>query len=182
MTRPSCISHLRFGRESGFTLIELIAVLTLIGILAAVIFPKFASTPSFQERILTDQLMNMVLKTRLHALSRESQNLALRVTKNEHWQLDIVAKNRRDERSEQTLVSEKLAEGRAELSVSVLGRTPLNINEGMLFEFDRLGNIAQLNHQALTANIYLKLAEKHLCISPAGLAWQPASKQACEHG
>lgn len=182
MSRPDTTTHQRSGRESGFTLIELISVLTLIGILAAVIFPKFASTQSFQQRIFTDQMMNLVLKTRLHALSRENQALALRITQTDTWLFEVIVDNNKDGRYDQTLSEEKLELGSTNFHITANGLPPLSISEGLLLEFDTLGNITHINTKPLSANLYVQMAEKSLCVSPAGLAWKAPSKEACKNG
>src|SRR3990167_3426249 len=43
-------------RASAFTLIELITVIAIIGVLAAVVGPRFASTDTYDERIFHDDL------------------------------------------------------------------------------------------------------------------------------
>ena len=49
---------LRFHYQSGFTLIELILVIVLLGIISAVAIPRFSNTSSFDERVLFDDTLN----------------------------------------------------------------------------------------------------------------------------
>lgn len=191
MTRPVNTPPKTTGREVGFTLIELIAVLTLIGILAVVVFPKFASTQAFQQRILSDQLTNMLLQSRAQALSRDKQPIALRVVTEEVWQLTILADSNGDGRYDLTLTEEKLDSPNTNISLiynnDLLGNSEISSGssesgEGFLLAFDQLGNVQAANQQAIRSNLLFRLNDKLLCVSPAAIAWQPKAEKECLNG
>ena len=46
--------------DDGFTLIELIVVITLIGVLAAVVGPRFASTDVYEQRTFYDDVLQAI--------------------------------------------------------------------------------------------------------------------------
>jgi MSHA pilin protein MshC len=46
--------------KSGFTLIELITVITILGVLAAVVGPRFASTDVYDERVFYDDVLQAI--------------------------------------------------------------------------------------------------------------------------
>lgn len=52
------ISSLKRHHELGFTLVELVMVLVLIGILTSVALPKFAGRSSFDQRVFFDDTLN----------------------------------------------------------------------------------------------------------------------------
>lgn len=181
MSRPETSTELVSGRESGFTLIELISVLIVVGVIAAVVFPRMASTTAFQQRILTDQLSNLVLEARQFAQSRQRQGIALEIRRQQDWQIRILLDADNNAEFEQALAIEQLT-GTPELTLSGAQQQRLSQGDRLRLYFDQLGNIVRINDQPMRANLYIQAAEnKSLCISPAGLAWN-ASQEACEHG
>ncbi|MAR91893.1 MAG: prepilin-type N-terminal cleavage/methylation domain-containing protein [Pseudomonadota bacterium] len=54
--------------HSGFTLIELITVITIIGVLAVVVGPRFSSSTVFEERTFFDDLAQAVRYTQAKAM------------------------------------------------------------------------------------------------------------------
>lgn len=182
MLRPAKTCLTNTGRDAGFTLIELIAVLIVVSILGAVVFPRFASTPSFQQRILTDQLENLIHRARLHALSRESQSIRLTISKPDEWQIRIVADTNLDGQFNQTLMEETLGPSPDNLQIQGTSGFSQSATQQVQLDYDSLGNIHRINGQLLGGNLYFSAAEKSLCITPSGLAWQAVSKEACDRG
>jgi MSHA pilin protein MshC len=63
MPNPSFPSHFQShasSRARGFTMIELVAVIVLVGILAAFAAPRFMQNDAFDARTFTDQNLNML--------------------------------------------------------------------------------------------------------------------------
>ncbi|RLU01868.1 GspH/FimT family pseudopilin [Ketobacter sp.] len=56
------------SHSSGFTLVELITVITIIGVLAVVVGPRFASTDVFDERTFFDDVAQAVRFAQAKAL------------------------------------------------------------------------------------------------------------------
>lgn len=182
MSRPSCSSHCQIGRESGFTLIELISVLVLIGILAVVVFPKMASTQSFQTRLFTDQLMSAVHQARLLALSRQGQQITLKVQRQDHWQFRISADTDHDGQADLTLSEDNLGDKPSTLIIDNNEKQRLGEGDSLQLRFDHLGNVVLVNQQPLDRNLFFLAADKPLCISTAGLAWIVPDLGACRRG
>jgi MSHA pilin protein MshC len=67
------------GYEAGFTLVEMISMLIIMGILAAVAIPRFFNRQTFDARIFFDQTQSMM---------RYAQKLAIAQNRNVHVRLD----------------------------------------------------------------------------------------------
>ncbi|MCG8316240.1 MAG: prepilin-type N-terminal cleavage/methylation domain-containing protein [Pseudomonadales bacterium] len=57
---PFCFSYVRSALPAGFTLIELIAVILLLSILAIVAVPRFFSKTTFDERFFFDDALSSI--------------------------------------------------------------------------------------------------------------------------
>ncbi|MGB5855236.1 MAG: prepilin-type N-terminal cleavage/methylation domain-containing protein [Oceanisphaera sp.] len=62
--KPSC-----HHKQSGFTLIELVLVLVLLGILGAVALPRFMVGGQFEDRLQTDKLVGLLRQAQLRAMN-----------------------------------------------------------------------------------------------------------------
>lgn len=62
--------HSQYTRKKGFTLIELVVVLIIIGILAVVLTPKFFERQSFDVREFADHTKSMLRYAQKHAIAQ----------------------------------------------------------------------------------------------------------------
>ena len=60
-------------RARGFTLVELVTVLVLVGLLAVTVLPRFLTRGGFDEVIYRDRLAALLQQAQLMAMSRASQ-------------------------------------------------------------------------------------------------------------
>jgi MSHA pilin protein MshC len=74
MAKP--ISH---PRCAGFTLIELIAVIIVLGILAVTIMPRLQTRAAYDERLFTDELISTARYAQQQAMMR-GNNFVVRLT------------------------------------------------------------------------------------------------------
>lgn len=181
MSRPALLSSSLAGRQQGFTLIEMISVMVLIGILAAVVFPRFAGTQSFQQRILADQLQNLILQARLQALSRETQTIILDVKRQQQWLIQIWADTNQDGTFDLQLVSEQFAQTPETLLLTRF-KKPAEALQTISLTFDQRGNIQSLNDQPLHSNLFIQAATKSICVTPSGLARNAPDNEDCQRG
>lgn len=65
-------------RARGFTLVELVTVLLLVGLLAVTVLPRFLTRGGFDEVIYRDRLAALLQQAQLMAMSRASQCSTLR--------------------------------------------------------------------------------------------------------
>lgn len=63
------MSHLPSSKR-GFSLVELVTVIALLGILAAVAVPRFSGTDAYEERAATDRLISALRYAQQQAMSR----------------------------------------------------------------------------------------------------------------
>lgn len=61
--------HLTYIKQTGFTLIELVLVLVLIGVLGAVVVPRLSISNQFQDRLQADNLIGLLRQAQLRAMN-----------------------------------------------------------------------------------------------------------------
>lgn len=160
------------GRSAGFSLVELIAVLALLGIVAAVVIPRFFNTQSYRDTLLKDHLVAIARFAQQSALGRYHQRVTLELSRPADWLFEVKAdgvslKRQRLERGGATLALQ------APLAVAVDGATPLVLG------YDNLGNLASLNGAAPTGNLSFAASDRNVCISLAGYAYEASSQASC---
>ena len=63
-------SRLEYFGQNGFTLIEMVTVITIVGALAAVIIPRFLQPSNFESRTVSDQLISSARQAQQLAMSK----------------------------------------------------------------------------------------------------------------
>ncbi len=175
-------------RQNGFTAIELVLVIVLLGILSILVLPRFSDPAAFHNRLLHDQLLSLSQLARQTALSRAGEPVLLTIEHDGQWQLRLSVDTDADGVYEQTL-RHLTPDSRAVLQLQsppLPGLAAADLQQQPLaIDYDGLGNIrafnigpARIEHPA---NLYLQLADRGLCITRAGYAYQPVSQVACDH-
>ncbi|EPJ46805.1 MAG: hypothetical protein OFPI_33350 [Osedax symbiont Rs2] len=163
--------------QSGFTLIELISVMVLIGILATVAFSRFADTGLYQQALFIDKLQAYLRLTQQIAMAQTepadtsgkltevTASFNLRQLTQSQWQVTIT--NSSGERQYQ-----------------LQSDTQLLINEQILASgtnfslgFDAQGDLITSNFPkpfTLTQSIAMAAGSQVFCITPTGFSYEGA--------
>tara|TARA_R110001583_G_scaffold82826_2_gene219441 strand:- start:234 stop:746 length:513 start_codon:yes stop_codon:yes gene_type:complete len=167
---PCPLSHCSaiVRRAAGFTLVELIAVIALLGILSAVAISQFGNTQTYHDLQLKDQLISTARVAQQTALNRYNQTVTLEVSRPGDWLLEVKADGLPLKRQ---LIAASAAQLFAPGGAQISGSTPYVVG------YDNLGNLAS----GATANLSFDGASAHLlCITVAGYAYQAASSNDCQ--
>ncbi len=160
--------------ESGFTLIELVMVLVVIGILSVTAAGMFASRGDFASTLVKDQLLDKLRLTQQISLARQTGNLSLVIDESAgQWRLRVLDSAAADS----ILLSQTMDQNGTSIHTSnsnfsascaslpsVAGASPLTLN------FDRRGN---LNPASANRRICVTGGNTYeLCVSSAGYAYE----------
>lgn len=168
-------------RQRGFTLVELVAVLVLLGILSAAAFSRLPSVDLYEDRVFQDSLQTSLRLAQRTALSHHASSVQWRLSHaaGSNWQYSILIDGN-------SALSESVASGTAvNYSVRVSGNATisgtLNSNgETLTLNFDRWGNFTNVNDGtnsgAITRSLSLTLGARSLCLSPVGFAYSGACR------
>ena len=75
----------RTQAQTGFTLIELVTVITILGLLAVAVVPRFVSTSTFESRSVEDQFISATRQAQQLALAKAiSANVQLQTDSTNH--------------------------------------------------------------------------------------------------
>jgi len=168
-------------RGSGFTLIELITILGLVGILAAVVLPRFVSSQSYRELLLKDQLISVARFAQQTALSRYGQRVCLQLSLQpgttprwlfEVWAGDDLPSLPATQCFKTVLVKQLTSEQGG--STLLLGSTPIGTTP-VTIRYDGLGNLV-----GQSANLRFSASGRNACITLAGFAYAATDGAACD--
>lgn len=169
MARANRLLSLLFmqNNQQGFTLIELVTVIILLGILSAFAISRFPSSQSYSTTIIKNQLLASARLAQQTSLSRASsaENVTLTVSEiSGEWHLDVeggsgITFSAQVERgSEQVRFGTNLS-----ATCSALTAAPFTLT------FDGDGN--QIPFQSLRICVD-SVTDLELCISPSGYAYE----------
>lgn len=159
--------------QQGFTLIELITVIVLLGILSAFAISRFPSSQSYSTTVIKNQLIASIRLAQQTALSRASvddtEHTQLQVMgDSDNWYLNIssgpVSYNAQVDRGgEQVRYGSNLTS-----SCSALTATPFTLT------LDGDGNRIPAQALRICIDTPSSSADIELCISPSGYAYEGA--------
>lgn len=168
--------QLATDRQSGFTLLELVAVLVLLGILSAAAFPRFADLGSYRDRVFRDTLLTSLRLSQRTALSHNAATVEWRLNQSaaESWlyAIDINAAQQMGE----TLASDQVVAYSASLSAGGVIAGNLALNNTLTLRFDPSGNLTFAgdgsSSGALNSSMQLTANGQQLCVSLTGFAYE----------
>ncbi|MFT5722325.1 MAG: MSHA pilin protein MshC [Motiliproteus sp.] len=159
-------------RAAGFTIIELVVVIALLGILSTAAFSRFSDTQSYHDQQLRDQLISIARVAQQSALNRHGQQVTLQLSRPDDWLLEVMV-----EIEGTGLLSLKRQEVAAS-AARLFDPVGQEINDATPYEvqYDNLGNLAS----GAVSNLNFNDASAHVfCISLAGYAYQAADASDC---
>lgn len=158
-----------YRKQNGFTLIELITVIILLGILSAFAISRFPSSQSYSSAIIKNQLIASARLAQQTSLSRASSTANVLLTVSEilgQWNLVVSNSDalgtsytaQVDRKNEQVRFGTNLA-----AACSALTAAPLVIT------FDGDGNRIPAQNLRICID---SVTDIELCISPSGYAYE----------
>lgn len=157
-------------RETGFSLVELITVLALIGVLSAVAFARFSGVSSYTESLYQQQLLSYLRLAQRTAVAHQGAGAQLEVLRQsaENWQITL-----RFDGQTQTYPLQ------GEVTVSfVTGALSGTLSNGttLSLQYSDNGDLTALSAPVagiVTASLQLNVTGgRALCVSPSGFAYE----------
>lgn len=177
----------------GFTIIEMIAVVVLLGIVGVVVFSRFSDPSSFNQAAVKDSLITSIRQAQQAALGRSNVTFSIVETADQY---QFLVKNGASVLSTQTIASQNIvlqtgtAEALSTATDSCASGTRFDQSvQGFVIGFDRRGNIASFDYDANPSTPELNedppsfdfngvricvndLVTASVCVSPAGYAYE----------
>ncbi len=157
--------------QRGFTLVELITVMLLIGILSAVAISRFADTNLYRQALFTQQLQAYLRLTQQLAMARQSGDassaeaakFSLQQTAAQQWRVTISSAG-----SSQS----HLLKADSQLFID---QQALTLGTDLQLSFASNGDLIAKNlpqHSPITHSIALQIGTQSICIAPTGYSYE----------
>ncbi len=158
--------------QLGFTMVELIVVILLLGIVSVVALPRFIDPQSYRDLLLKDQLISFTRFAQQAALTRFNQQVTLELSRPGDWLFEVKVDG-------SSYRQQAVERGNGALTLSSPSSITVNSATPLVIRFDNLGNAVELNGGSLSANLSFDASGRSFCISRAGYAYEAASQAAC---
>ena len=160
-------------RVFGFTMVELIVVIALLGILSAVAISRFGNTQTYHDLQLKDQLISIARVAQQTALNRNDQNVRLRLSRPDDWLLQVQV-NIPPSSSWLDLKQQSVVNNNGQLT----DPNDQSISSSHSYEvmFDNLGNLS-----GVLSNLAFNASGVIVCLSLAGYAYQAVDANDCSN-
>lgn len=177
--------------QHGFTMIELIVVILLLGIISAVVFPRFDGIFAYQNATFHSSLHSGLKLTQKTALAQHATTIYWRLDRlsDKSWQLRIMSDDDPDDATPPTEVTpdtiSQSLQADTGLSYSVSGAVSGSIlaGESLVLMYNQLGDMVRLKESptasitypavadAVNASLALTLSNGSLCVSQTGFSY-----------
>ncbi|WP_293268995.1 prepilin-type N-terminal cleavage/methylation domain-containing protein [Neptunomonas sp.] len=160
----------RLRQQSGFSLVELVTVLVLLGIISAVAFSRLGNVSSFSESIFQQQVLSYLRLAQRTAVAHQGSGVQLSITRaaTDDWDVSL-------QFASQTLTYE-LEGDHTFLFTSGASSGNLSTGDTLSLRYSDDGDLVQLTSPvvaAITASLSLVVAGDRLtCVSPTGFAYE----------
>lgn len=155
-------------KQRGFSLIEVVTVLVLLGVLGAAAFSRFGNTSSYTEAILQQELLAYLRLTQRVAVAHQESITSFALTRNgDQWDVSL--------QFDGQTVSDQL-EGNHTVSFQLGGFTG-SLDNGVTYriEYSDTGDLATVTSPAnvpVTQSVQLNIGARFICIAPTGFAYE----------
>ncbi|MEX1199135.1 MAG: prepilin-type N-terminal cleavage/methylation domain-containing protein [Pseudohongiellaceae bacterium] len=180
------VGHLHKRVHSGYTIIELVIVIVILGIVSAVTISRLVRSDIFSDSVIRDQVISSVRSAHQNATGRVDSTLTLNLVSDElHFILeDFDGEIQRD----RVAIDEVTIAGDVNQLAScanIPGANPLTSSDSIVFEFDTFGDLRRagiegsLQDVTTGARICVNDDPRYsVCISKTGYAYAGD----CENG
>ena len=162
--------------QHGFTLVEMVAVLVLLGILSAVAYSRFDNISVYQHRVFQDLVVSSLRLAQRTALSHHASSVTWQIQPiaNNQWQMSI-AIDGTTHNSETTQYLQTL-QYNADLSGGTTLSGSLAASQTLTLRYDKNGNAQWTSNGTvqgtLTSSMQLRLSAQRVCVSLTGYAYE----------
>ncbi|SIS87432.1 pilus assembly FimT family protein [Neptunomonas antarctica] len=157
-------------QQSGFTLIELVTVLVLLGIISAVAFARLGGISSYSESLFQHQMLSYLRLTQRTAVAHQGSGAQLNITRTTAAGWDITL-----EFDGQTAAYQLEGDHSFTFATDASSRV-LSAGDTLSLVYRDNGDLAQLTSPvAVTINESLALligGSRPTCVSPTGFAYE----------
>jgi prepilin-type N-terminal cleavage/methylation domain-containing protein len=164
------------NRPGGFTLVELVVVMILLGILSAVALPRFADTGAFLEVFLRDGLLASARLSQRAALSHHASSIQWQLSHPSADQWRYAIRIDGSDAQADSLSSEVVVTYSVPLVAGGTLSGTVATGGSLTLSYDTRGNFTQIDNgggaQAINGSLQLSLSGSPLCISPSGYAYE----------
>lgn len=161
-------------------MIELVAVLVLLGILSTAAFSRFASVGSYEDRVFRDTLLTSLRLTQRTALSHNASTIEWRLNRPVAESLKYAVDIDTAEQTGETLATSQVVTYTAGLTAGGYVAGQLDLNNTLTLRYDPSGNLIWAGNGvasgALNSSMRLSVNGQLLCISLTGFAYDGACR------
>jgi MSHA pilin protein MshC len=159
----------------GFTVIELVTVILLLGIVTAVVAPRWFNTAAFDASVLSTEVLSVARLAQRTAVARPGVEISLTIVQSgSEWRIDVLA----DDGSTLTVLHTVTVGVTTSIAVTAgIGPTNLTATDSLALSYDALGNTLSVllggSPGTVDSGVSFDFAggnDYRLCISPLGFA------------